>query len=239
MFAALLPLVLSLAPQLANLIFGAKGGEATAKVADVVSAVTGADLSTADGAALAVAAINGKPGVAAALQQKLIELHTQMQIEADREADQQRKDVLENMKAAFADTVSARTMATSGPGLVKYGAMMVSAIVLALFAAYVLVQIFSNHTDKEIDPAVKQLMYTAVTLVLGFWLGSSSGSVSKSETISNLTAVAQQSVPSHVALQMLNAPSPPPVPPPSPPGTTADDLNAQSLQNAEATNPPH
>ena len=36
MFALLIPLVLSLAPQLAGLIFGSKGADATAKVAAVV-----------------------------------------------------------------------------------------------------------------------------------------------------------------------------------------------------------
>ncbi len=41
MFALLIPLVLNLAPQLAGLIFGSKGADATTKVAAVVQTVVG------------------------------------------------------------------------------------------------------------------------------------------------------------------------------------------------------
>jgi hypothetical protein len=57
MFALLIPLVLKLAPQLAGMIFGSKGADATAKVAAVVQAVVGdvADLHAPGGVAAAVA----------------------------------------------------------------------------------------------------------------------------------------------------------------------------------------
>jgi hypothetical protein len=60
MFALLIPLVLNLAPQLAGMIFGSKGADATAKVAGVVQTVVGAvaDLSAPGGVAAAVATFN-------------------------------------------------------------------------------------------------------------------------------------------------------------------------------------
>ena len=63
MFALLIPLVLSLAPQLAGMIFGSKGADATAKVAAVVQTVVGsaADL-TAPGGVQAADATRGVAG---------------------------------------------------------------------------------------------------------------------------------------------------------------------------------
>src|SRR3978361_1837277 len=89
MFAALLPLVLSLAPQLAGMIFGSKGDAATAKVASVVQSVVGGniDLTTQEGAAAAVAAIQVNSDASRELQAKLAELHQQMQQEGDRGQD--------------------------------------------------------------------------------------------------------------------------------------------------------
>ena len=85
MFAALLPLVLSLAPQLAGMIFGSNGETATAKVASVVQSVVGGnvDLTTQEGAAAAVTAIQGNSEAARELQAKLAELHQQMQQELE------------------------------------------------------------------------------------------------------------------------------------------------------------
>src|SRR3978361_1766457 len=65
MFALLIPLVLQLAPQLAGMIFGSKGADATTKVAAVVQTVVGAaaDLSAPGGVAAAVAHIQSDPQV--------------------------------------------------------------------------------------------------------------------------------------------------------------------------------
>ncbi|HEX2940705.1 MAG TPA: hypothetical protein VHO91_06630, partial [Rhodopila sp.] len=131
MFAALIPLVLGLAPQLAGMIFGTKGAEATARIAGVVQTVVGsaADLNAPDGVAAAVAHIQANAQAASDLQAKLAELHVQMRKEEDAEADAQRKDALEELKARFGDTASARDMATelakANSGL-AYGGVVVS-----------------------------------------------------------------------------------------------------------------
>ncbi len=64
MFAALLPLVLGLAPQLAGMIFGSKGGDAADQVMGIVKTVVGVDPTTSEGAAAAIAAIQGNPDAA-------------------------------------------------------------------------------------------------------------------------------------------------------------------------------
>ncbi len=81
MFALLIPLVLSLAPQLAGMIFGSKGADASAKVAGVVQSVVGvaADLSQPGGAAAAVAHIQANQEASSELALKLADLHLQMQ----------------------------------------------------------------------------------------------------------------------------------------------------------------
>ncbi len=134
MFAALIPLVLTLVPQLAGMIFGSKGAEATVKVAAVVQAVVGtvADLSTPGGAAAAVAHIQANQQAAADLSVKLAELHLQMQKQLDAEADAVRRDVLDELKSRLADTGSARDMATElarAHSGVAYGGMIVSFLI--------------------------------------------------------------------------------------------------------------
>ena len=105
MFAALIPLVLTLAPQLAGMIFGSKGADATTKVAAVVQTVVGAaaDLSAPGGAAAALAHLQANPQASDELAAKLAELHLQMQQVQDDEADAQRKDALDELKARLGD----------------------------------------------------------------------------------------------------------------------------------------
>ena len=108
MLAALLPLILGMAPQLAEHLFGATGGDIAAKVAGAVSAVTGNDLTAAGGAEAAILAIQGKTDVAVALQLKLAEIASTARLAADREADAMRIAELDMMKATMADIASAR-----------------------------------------------------------------------------------------------------------------------------------
>jgi hypothetical protein len=138
MFALLIPLVLSLAPQLAGMIFGSKGADATAKVAGVVQTVVGAvaDLSAPGGVAAAVAHIQSNQQASAGLAAKLADLHLQMQKEQDAEAEALRQDALDELKARLADTSSARDMAVNlaqaHSGL-AYGSVVVSVVIVAAF----------------------------------------------------------------------------------------------------------
>jgi hypothetical protein len=138
MFALLIPLVLNLTPQLAGMIFGSKGVDATAKVAGVVQTVVGAvaDLSAPGGVAAAVAHIQSNRQAAADLAAKLADLHLQMQKEQDAEAEALRQDALDELKARLADTSSARDMAVNlaqaHSGL-AYGSVVVSVVIVAAF----------------------------------------------------------------------------------------------------------
>jgi C4-dicarboxylate-specific signal transduction histidine kinase len=149
MFALLIPLVLQLAPQLAGMIFGSKGADATAKVANVVQTVVGtaADLSAPGGVAAAVAHIQSNPQASSDLAAKLADLHLQMQKEQDAEAQAQRQDALDSLKAQLADTASARDMATSmaqAHSGVAYGSMIVSVVIVAAFG-WTTYSVLSNH----------------------------------------------------------------------------------------------
>jgi len=114
MFALLIPLVLQLVPQLAGMIFGSKGADATTKVAAVVQTVVGsvADLNAPGGVAAAVAHIQANPQAASDLTAKLADLQVQMQKEQDDAAEALRQDALDELKVRLADTSSARDMAT-------------------------------------------------------------------------------------------------------------------------------
>ena len=135
MFALLIPLVLSLAPQLAGMIFGSKGADATTKVAAVVQTVVGAaaDLNAPGGVAAAVAHIQSDPQASAELAAKLADLHLQMQKEQDVEAESVRQNALDELKTRLSDTASARTMTTNlaqaHSGL-AYGSVVVSVVIV-------------------------------------------------------------------------------------------------------------
>lgn len=205
---ALLPLILSAVPQLAGLLFGPKGGDVASKVAGVVADVTGAPPSAGDAGAATAAALQADPQKMAALTQRLSELHLEMQKEVDAESNQARADFLEGLKIAAADTASARAMAVSGKGPMAWGAPVISIVVMLLFAAKELgVDQYFAHAIGVTLPTNgdSQLLYAAVTLTLGFWLGSSNGSQMKNAHIEQLTNNLKNSVPLATAEKMLAA----------------------------------
>lgn len=204
---ALLPLVLSLAPQLAGMLFGSKASDVTARVSGIVTDLTGAPVSTGDGGDQSASAISGDPVKLAAFQQKLSDLHIELQKEADAEADKARADLLAQIKLSNDDTASARAMAMGTTGLKSYGALIISAIVMLLFFLQQLginqviwIKLAGSGKAPEGD---NQLLYAAVTLVLGFWLGSSNGSQLKNTNIAKMADDLQHSVPVTTAEKML------------------------------------
>jgi hypothetical protein len=206
MFAALLPLVLTLAPQLASMIFGSKGADATAKVAGVVQAVVGAaaDLSAPGGAAAAVAHLQANPQATADLAAKLSDLHLQMLKEQDQEQQALRQDALDDLKARLADTASARDMAsqmaTAHSGL-AYGGVVVSVVIVAAFG-WTTYSVLTNHlsaTDGQFGSVLVGTLAAMATQVANYWLGSSLGSNMKNALLAN----AQNNLASSVPAQML------------------------------------
>lgn len=205
MFAALIPLILSLAPQLAGLIFGSKGADATAKVASVVQTVVGAaaDLSAPGGAAAAVAHIQANPQVQQDLQSKLADLHAQMQKEADDAAEADRQATLDELKARMGDTASARDMATSlanaHSGL-AYGSVVVSVVIVSAFG-WVTYEVLTSHmsaTDGQFGSVLVGTLAAMATQVANYWLGSSIGSNTKNALLANAQNNLASSVPGHV-----------------------------------------
>ena len=158
MFALLIPLVLSLAPQLAGMIFGSKGADATAKVAAVVQTVVGsvADLTAPGGVAAAVAHIQTNAQASSDLAAKLADLHLQMQKEQDAEAEALRQDALDELKARLGDTSSARNMASdlakAHSGL-AYGSMVVSVVIVGAFGLTTLRR--PHQSPKHVRRAVR------------------------------------------------------------------------------------
>lgn len=208
MFNLLLPLVLNLAPQLAGMIFGAKGGDATAKVVAVVQSVVGlaADLRAPGGAAAAVAHLQANPQAAADLAAKLADLHVQMQKEQDDAAEALRQDALEELKTRLADTDSARGMATqlaqAHSGL-AYGGVVVSVVIVAAFGwtTYSVLNSHLSATDGQFGSILVGTLAAMATQVANYWLGSSQGSSAKNALLAN----AQNSLASSVPGSMLKS----------------------------------
>jgi len=202
MFAILLPLVLSLAPQLAGMIFGSKGAAVSGKVSDVVQAAVGdaANLTAPGGAAAAVAAIQADPRAATDLAAKLSDLHLQMQKEQDQEADQLRHDTIEELKAQLADTSSARDMAIelvkSHSGL-AYGGVVVSVVIVVGFimTTYAVLTSHIGANEGQLGSIVLGTLAAMATQVANYWLGSSVGSNTKNALLASAQDQLATSVP--------------------------------------------
>ncbi len=197
MLAALLPLILGMAPQLAEHLFGASGGDIAAKVAGAVSAVTGGDLTAVGGAEAAILAIQGKTDVAAALQQKLAEIASTARLAAVREADAMRVAELDTMKAAMADIASARGTELSlaqAHSTLAWGAPLLSGIILLAFGGMLFV-VLTRAIPENSAALANVLLGTLAamaTQVANFWLGSSNGSASKDLLLANSTPISMQ-----------------------------------------------
>jgi hypothetical protein len=202
MFALLIPLVLRLAPQLAGMIFGSKGADATSKVAGVVQTVVGAvaDLNAPGGVAAAVAHIQSNEQVAAELSAKLADLQVQMQKEQDAAAEAQRQDALDELKTRLADTGSARDMATelakAHSGL-AYGGVVVSIVIVAAFGVttYEVLTTHLSASEGQFGSILVGTLAAMATQVANYWLGSSQGSTAKNALLANAQNNLASSVP--------------------------------------------
>lgn len=177
---ALLPLIFQLAPTIANWIGGSRAEAVVGQVAAAVTAVTGvADPHTDAGAVAVQAALQGKPELAAALQQRLAEI-TSAQHRADQDAQTER------FKAAIADTVSARqatTDLTKAGSAIAWGAPLVSLTVLATFGL-VMGATLTRSLPAGSETILNMLLGTLgamATSVVSYWVGSSAGSAQKTD----------------------------------------------------------
>lgn len=204
MLLALLPMLLSLAPEIVKLLAGDKAGTAAAAVAGAVRTITG----TEDPAA-AAAALAADPAKAADLRVALAK------IAADAEAAQRQAD-LDEMRAAMADVADARkatvTLAASG-SKIAWGAPVVSVVVVVGFFAAFGAMMFAPSPADPGKAAMLNILVGSLasgwTAVIGFWIGSSAGSAAKNETIAAAQVALANSTPTSAA--------------------TADELNAREL----------
>jgi hypothetical protein len=205
MFAALIPLVLTLAPQLAGLIFGSKGADVTSKVAAVVQTVVGdaADLSKPGGAEAAVAHVQSNPQAQSDLASQLSDLQVQMQKEADAEAESVRQDALDELKTRLSDAGSARDMASelakAHSGL-AYGSVVVSIVIVAAFG-WTTYSVLTSHlsaTDGQFGSILVGTLAAMATQVANYWLGSSVSSSAKNALLANAQNNLASSVPGNL-----------------------------------------
>ena len=204
MLAALLPLILGIAPQLAEHLFGSKGGDIAAQVAGAVTAVTGNDLAAPGGAADAILAIQGKSELAAQLQTQLAGIASAAQVERDREADAERQADADLMKATLASQSDARATEvalTKGGSKLAWGAPVLSAIILLAFGGMLWV-VLTRAIPENSAALANVLLGTLAamaTQVANFWLGSSNGSASKNELLASAQTALANSVPASPA----------------------------------------
>jgi hypothetical protein len=173
---ALIPLAISLAPELGKWLFGASGQEVATAVAGVVQSVTGA---TSDDAAVQVVARD--PAVAARLRVQLA------RIAAAREAAARQAD-LDTLKAHLTDTRDARgqtvSLARAGSA-VQWAPAVVSVVVLATFGV-VMWAALTRALPAGSETILNMLLGTLAamaTSVVGYWVGSSAGSATKTDML--------------------------------------------------------
>ena len=165
---ALIPLAITLAPEIGKWLFGTKGEATATAVAQVVQAVTGT--SDADAAQ---AALVRDPQLATQLRLQLAQLAAQNE-QAQRQAD------LDDLEARLRDVASARSQTVDlarANSPVAWGAPIVSIVVLLIFG-YAFWIAFNTPPDKAtpVQIGLTEILKAALISVIGYWVGSSAGS---------------------------------------------------------------
>jgi hypothetical protein len=173
LMAPLIPIALSLVPELARWIAGDRGGKVADAAVQVVRSVTGTD----DPAAAQAAIRNMDPAQAAELQVRLAE------IAAKAEADARAAE-LETLRVTLSDVQSARAqtvdLARAGSGT-QWSATIVSFIVLLAFAVMswaILTKAVPNE-NREAAMLMLGALSSYAGAAVAYWLGSSAGSAAK------------------------------------------------------------
>lgn len=182
----LIPLIVSLAPEIGKWIFGegSVAARAAAAIAQAAESVTG----TKDEAAQK-RAIEADPALATQLRVQL------SQIAAQAEADA-RKEALGVLTEQIADVASARAqtiaLAQARSGL-AWGAPVVSAIVLATFGLVMALSFMCSlpAQSAQVGNLLLGALATMATSVVSYWVGSSAGSARKDEHIVRLSRAPQ------------------------------------------------
>jgi hypothetical protein len=193
-------LVLNLAPEIGKSLFGDKGGQTAVEVARAVEAVTG----TSDAAA-AMQKLQAEPATALDLRVKLAQIAAARQAEEDSARNAQLAANIANTSDARGQTVKLAEVGSS----IAWGAPVVSlVVVIAFFAVLMVVALRGIPTGAEtILNVMLGFLGSAFGAVLGYWVGSSSGSAQKTEVLGSLAAQAK-SIPSSTSITTTPPPHP-------------------------------
>lgn len=172
----LIPLALSIAPELARWLFGDKAEATTAAVGSAIARVTG----TPDGSA-AQAVLARDPQIAATLRVELA------RIAAEAEASS-RQSELGTFQAALKDVADARSQAlglAQAHSVVQFAPAVISALVLVTFGVVMwaaLTRALPEGLQTEL-PMLLGTLAAMATSVVSYWVGSSAGSASKTQML--------------------------------------------------------
>lgn len=211
----LIPLALSVVPELIKAIAGDRAGAVAGRVADVVHAVTGTG-DPAEAQRLLVA----DPALATTLRVRLAEIALESEKAQLLAAEQRRQAELAQLRTALEDTQGARS-ALSGlveaGSTIAWGAPVVSVIVTGGFFVFLLALMWGG-IDAGRDQTVANIvniavgaLATAFATVVNFWLGSSQGSRNKDAAVARVQ---------EAAMGWSRPAAERPAPPPPPSGDT-------------------
>jgi hypothetical protein len=173
---ALIPLAISLAPEIGRFLFGAAGEKTAAAVAQVVQSVTG----TSDDA-VAQQAINSDPKLAAELRYKLAALAAQQ----DQEARQAELDILTARLRDVADARAQTVDLAKAGSAVSWAPAVVSFVVLITFGT-VMWAALTRTLPAGSETILNMLLGTLAamaTSTVSYWVGSSAGSQQKTDLL--------------------------------------------------------
>lgn len=213
----LIPIALSVVPELIKLIAGDRAGSVATQVAGVVQAVTG---TTDPAEAQKKLAENNE--VATQLRVKLAEIALQAQMAQLTAEEQRRQAELAQMQKSLENTQGARgsliDLVRAGSPI-AWGAPVVSIIVTGGFFIFLIILMLGGIRTNGQDPTVSNIiniavgaLATAFATVVNFWLGSSKGSRDKDEQVARVQAAAlemtrsAQAAPAPTALVVAAAP---------------------------------
>ncbi len=172
----LIPLAISLAPEIGKWLFGTRGEATAAAVAQVVQSVTG----TPD-AEVAQQVLARDPQAAAQLRLQLAQLAAGSE-QAQRQAD------LDEMSARLRDVQDARAqtlgLARAGSA-VQWAPAILSFVVLLTFGVVMwaaLTRVLPAGSETILNMLLGTLAAMA-TSVVGYWVGSSAGSAQKTDLL--------------------------------------------------------
>ncbi len=173
---ALIPLALTIAPEISKWLFGAEAERTTAAVAAAVETATG----TTDPDA-ATAKLQQDPAAASQLRLQLA------QIAAEREHAARTAD-LDQLAATLRDTADARSQTvtlSAQKASLAWSAPVISGVVLITFGA-VMAMVLLYGMPVGSETAGNMLLGTLAamaTSVVSYWVGSSAGSARKDDRL--------------------------------------------------------